>query len=217
MLLESLTRCRIIPNGDFEKGIAGMEYNDLIDWNYSLLVRYLPYGNPPIGEAFHINDTHYYNRFQSLYTYLQTQSVYSPGHPQSGYDSSCSQYLTTEKPVFTTANYVSLWIGGYGYTTSSRYHHAIYLTLSDDNETSRLELRLDRWEPIHRNNYNETEVGNDGNTWYRYTREIPANLDKSNLTVEIEHMHASWDFTTTASWFYLDNVYFSDANGNPVS
>ena len=201
------SRCRIIPNGDFEKGVAGLEYNDIIDWNYELAVHQ---GNPPIEKHFYTNNTHYYNRFQSLYTYIKTQSV----SPFPG-DNWVSQYLSTEQPAFTTADYVTLWIGGYGYTTSSRYDNHITLLLTDGNETSSVVLRLNRWETNY-NYYDETEIGNDGNTWYRYTREIPSYLDKSNLTVTIQHYQASWDLTTASSWFYLDNIYFSDALGNPV-
>jgi len=221
MITSLQTRCRIIPNGDFEKGIAGMEYNDIIDWNYSLIVGYAPYGNPPIGEAFCINDTHYYNRFQSLYTYLKTKSVYHPQHPQSGHDSVAYHYLSTEEPVFTTANYISLWIAGYTYTTSSRFMNHVELILTDGNETYVERLRFDGFvnavgHVVHYNHYNGTEIGNDGATWDRYTRQIPEYLDKSNLTVKIQHYQAAWDLTTTESGFYLDNIYFSDANGNPV-
>lgn len=201
------SRCRIIPNGDFEKGMAMMAENDIIDWNYELVVHQ---GNPPIEKHFYMNNTHYYNRFQSLYTYIKTQSV----SPFPG-DNWVSQYLSTEQPAFTTADYVTLWIGGYGYTTSSRYDNHITLLLTDGNETSSVVLRLNRWETNY-NYYDETEIGNDGNTWYRYTREIPSYLDKSNLTVTIQHYQASWDLTTASSWFYLDNIYFSDALGNPV-
>lgn len=201
------SRCRIIPNGDFEKGIAMMAENDIIDWNYELVVHK---GNLPIEKHFYINNTHYYNRFQSLYTYIKTQSV----APFPG-DALVSQYLRTEQPAFTTADYITLWIGGYGYTTSSRYDNHVALQLTDGNETSSVVLRLNRWE-MNYNYYDETEIGNDGNTWYRYTREIPSYLDKSNLTVTIQHYQASWDLTTTSSWFYLDNICFSDALGNPV-
>ena len=201
------SRCRIIPNGDFEKGIALMAENDIIDWNYELTVHA---GDPPLASDFYIVDTHYYNRFQSLYTYLTTESV--PPFPG---DAHVSQYLSTEQPAFTTADYVTLWVGGYGYTTSSRYDNHVTLQLTDGTGTYSVTLRLNRWETNY-NYFDETELGNDGNTWYRYTREIPSYLDKSNLTVTIQHHQASWDLTTTSSWFYLDNIYFSDANGNPV-
>ena len=201
------SRCRIIPNGDFEKGIAMMAENDIIDWNYELVVHK---GNLPIEKYFYINDTHYYNRFQSLYTYIKTQSV----SPFPG-DALVSQYLRTEQPAFTTADYVTLWIGGYGYTTSSRYDNYVALQLTDGTGYYSVTLRQNRWETSY-NYYDETEIGNDGNTWYRYTREIPSYLDKSNLTVTIQHYQGSWDLTTTSSWFYLDNICFSDALGNPV-
>jgi len=208
MITSLQTRCRIIPNGDFEKGVIGMTENDIIDWNYELAVHQ---GNPPISKAFIINGDYYYNRFQSLYTYMETESV--PPFPG---DSRASQYLSTEQPVFTTANNITLWVGGYGYTTSSRYYNYITLILTDGTEIYSEQLRMDRWDGLHVNYYNEQEIGNDGNTWYRYTRQIPEYLDKSNLTVTIQHYQHSWDLTTTSSWFYLDGVYFSDANGNPV-
>lgn len=213
--VESLmTRCRIIPNGDFEKGIAGTTWGAIIDWNYELAVHQ---GNPPIGKYFYINNTHYYNRFQSLYTWIKTKAVGS--HPS---DSRVSQYLSTEQPVFTTANYITLWISGYGYTTSSRYNNYVALELTDGTDTYYEKLHCHCWGnnegclPNNFDYYNEAETGNDGNTWYRYTREIPGYLDKSNLTVTIQHYQCSWDLTTTESWFYLDGVYFSDVNGNPV-
>jgi len=201
------SRCRIIPNGDFEKGVAMMVEDAIIDWNYELVVHK---GNLPIEKYFYINDTHYYNRFQSLYTYIKTQSV----SPFPG-DALVSQYLRTEQPAFTTADYVTLWIGGYGYTTSSRYDNYVALQLTDGTGYYSVTLRQNRWETNY-NYYDETEIGNDGNTWYRYTREIPSYLDKSNLTVTIRHYQGSWDLTTTSSWFYLDNICFSDALGNPV-
>jgi len=207
------TRCRIIPNGDFEKGIAMMNESDIIDWNYELVVHK---GNPPIGKYFYINNTHYYDRFQSLYTYLQTKAI----APFPG-DSVASQYLSTEQPVFTTANYISLWIEGYGYTTTSRFMNYVELILTDGNETYSETIRFDGFvnavgHVVHYDHYNATEIGNDGNTWYRYSRQIPNYLDKSNLTVTIRHYQSAWDLTTASSWFYLDGVYFSDANGNPV-
>ena len=58
--------------------------------------------------------------------------------------------------------------------------------------------------PTHYDYYDATATGADGQTWKRYTRAIPPEMDKSNLTVTIKHHRNSWDYTEAASWFRLD-------------
>jgi hypothetical protein len=157
-------------------------------------------------------DDYYFEGDKSLYSYLQTTSV-----PPSPGDNWVSQYLSTEQPVKTSADYITLWIGGDSYTTSSRYYWYIELILTDGTNTYSEILRADVWDPVHYDYYDATETGADGNTWKRYTREIPGSLDKSHLTIKIRHHQRSWDLTTASSWYRLDNIYFSDSQGNPLA
>ena len=204
-----------IPNGDFEKDPTGTSFNDITDWNYSIIVEH---GNSPTGDDLRIVDDYYFKGDKSLYSYLETTSV----SPWPG-DNVVAQDLSTEEPVCSTADYISLWIGGDGYTTSSRYYWRIELILTDGTNTYTEKLRCDCWglnegcSPDHFDYYNATGTGADGNTWKRYTRRIPDSLDKSNLTVTIRHRQASWDLTTASSWYRLDTIYFSDSEGNPYS
>ena len=71
---------------------------------------------PEINEAVIVDD-YYFTGDQSVYLHLQTDSVY-PDH------SNCraAQYLSTSEPLDTDADYVTIWVGGAGYTTSSRYY-----------------------------------------------------------------------------------------------
>jgi len=206
---------RIIPNGDFEKDTTGTEKDDISEWNYDIVVHQ---GNPPTGDNLQIVDDYYFKGDKSVYSYLQTTSV----SPSLG-DSRVSQYLSTEEPVSTTADYISLWIGGDGYTTSSRYAWHIALILTDGSDTYEEILRCHCWgnnegcTPNDYDYYDATETGADGNTWKRYTRSIPDGLDKSNLTVKVRHRQHSWDLTQASSWYRLDNIYFSDSEDNPLT
>ncbi|MCK4224584.1 MAG: dockerin type I repeat-containing protein [candidate division Zixibacteria bacterium] len=205
----------ILPNGDFERDTTGTEKDDISEWNYDIVVHQ---GNPPTGDDLQIVDDYYFKGVKSVYSYLQTTSV-----PKLGGDSRVTQYLSTEEPVSTTANYISLWVGGDGYTTSSRYHWYIGLCLTDGTNTHSEQLRCDCWgnnegcTPNHFDYYDATETGADGRTWKRYTRSIPDNIDKSNLTIKIEHYQSSWDYTSASSWYRLDYIYFSDSLGNPLT
>lgn len=203
----------IIPNGDFEMDPTGTSFNDISHWNHS---SYDAYG-ATYDENLEIVDDYYFSGNKSLYSYIKSNAG-TPLH-----DSCVYQYLWTENNVGTTSDYISLWIGGDGYTTSSRYFWWIKLYLTDGTNTYSEKLRCDCWEsnegcckPAHYDYYNATETGADGRTWKRYTRRIPDNLDKSNLTIKIEHLQRSWDWTSTSSWYRLDNIYFSDSQGNPL-
>lgn len=209
--LEASTACLspIIPNGDFEIDPTGTSYNDITNWNYYIIVHM---GNPPTGDDLQIVDDYYFKGEKSLYSYLQTTAV----PPWPG-DSIVSQYLLTEETVCTTADYITLWISGDSYTPSSRYWWYIQLILTDGNNTYSETLRYDSWDGTHYDYYNATETGADGNTWKRYTGTIPDSLNKSNLTVTVRHRQASWDLTTASSWYRLDNIYFSDSEGNPTA
>ena len=97
----------------------------------------------------------------------------------------------TEDPIRTSADYISFWIGGDDYTTSSRYYWYLRLQLTDGTNTQSYYLRCDCWglnegcTPNHYDNYDEIEIGADGRMWKRYTREIPDNICKSNLTIKL--------------------------------
>ena len=203
-----------IANGDFEPDPPGTEKSDITAWDYSLTAHD---GVPPTGDDLEIVDDYFFTGSQALYSYLQTTSTW----PDSSGNAS-SQYLTAETPVVTTADYVTLWVSGDGYTTSSRYKWRISLLLSDGASTETYDLRCDCWgnhegcNPNHYDYYDSTAVGADGRTWKRYTRAIPAGIDKSNLTVAIKHVEGSWDYTQASSWYRLDGIYFSDADGNAL-
>lgn len=203
-----------VPNGDFEKDPVGTSFNDISDWDYHISVHQ---GNPPTGDDLRIVDDYYFWGGKSLYSYLETTSL----SPPPG-DSWVSQYLLAEQPVATSADYVSLRIGGDDYTTSSRYAWYIALILDDGTKTYQEKLRCDCWgnnegcTPNHFDYYNDTEAGADGRTWKRYTRMIPDSLDKANLTVKVRHYQASWDLTQASSWYRLDGICFSDSLGNPL-
>lgn len=93
--------------------------------------------------------------------------------------------------------------------------------LSDGTRTHFEKVRCDCWgnnegcTPNHFDYYGATETGADGKTWKRYTVQIPDSLDKSKLTITIEHKQGSWDHSSTSSYYRLDEVYFSDSFGNP--
>jgi hypothetical protein len=198
-----------VPNGDFEKDPTGTSYNDISHWNHSSYDQY----DGIAGENMEIDDYYYFSGNKSLYSYVK-----SGGKKEN----MVYQYLWTENPVSTTSDYISLWIGGDDYTTSTRYWWRIELYLTDGTDTHYEILRCDCWginegcNPNHYDYYNATATGADGMTWKRYTRRIPDNLDKSNLTIKIRHPQRSWDYTTASSWYRLDNIYFSDSEGNPT-
>jgi hypothetical protein len=202
-----------IPNGDFETNPAGYSFNYISDWDNDSRRNH---GNPPIGDDLETVDDYYYEGDKSLYSYLQTDAV----PPWPG-DNVVTQSLMTEDPIRTSADYISLWIGGDDYTTSSRYYWGIQLQLSDGTNTYTDNLRCDCWglnegcNPNHYDYYATIETGADGRTWKRYTREIPGSICKSNLTIRIVHRQASWDLTQASSWYRLDNIYFSDSEGIP--
>ena len=202
----------IIPNGDFELDPTGTSFNDISNWNHSSEV---VYGSGSYDENLEIVDDYYFNRYKSLYSYVKS-------NVGGDFQVAVSQLFWTENPVSTTSDYITLWVTGDDYTTSSRYSWWIGLYLIDGNSTHFEKLRCDCWgnnegcTPNHFDYYNATQTGADGRTWKRYTRRIPDGIDKSNLTIKIEHRQGSWDHTSASSWYYLDTVYFSDANGNPV-
>ena len=152
------------------------------------------------------------NACKSVYSYVRSGS--------GNRNASVRQYFWIENPVHTACDYVTIWIGGDGYTTSSRYAWNITLILTDGINTHSEKLRCDCWgnnegcAPDHYDSYDAMETGCDGRIWKRYTREIPLNIDKSNLTIKILHLQDSWDWTSASSWYHLDNVYFSDSEGN---
>jgi hypothetical protein len=195
------------PNGDFEKDDPGTSYSAITDWDYQLTAEA---GNPPTGDDLDIVDDYYFTNDQSVYSYLQTTSV----SPFPG-NSRASQYLVTETPINTTANTVQLWIGGDGYTTSSRYAWYISLILTDGTNTYEEKLRCDCWgnnegcTPNHYDHYDRTKTGADGTTWKRYTVEIPDDIDKSELTIKVRHSQESWDLTAASSWYRLDAIRLS--------
>ena len=202
----------IIPNGGFEKDSTGTSFDDLSDWDHDLVVHK---GNPPIGDEHRIVDDYHFKRIKSLYSYLKTKSV-----PPNPGDNWVSQYTVRETAAFTTADYVTVWLSGDGYTTSSRYAWHIELVFTDGVDTVYDRIRCDCWgnnegcNPNHFDYYEGTAVGADGRTWKRYTVPIPGTIDKSNITVKVRHFQASWDGTQASSWFRLDHVYFSDASGD---
>jgi outer membrane protein assembly factor BamB len=202
----------IIPNGGFEKDTTGTSFNDLTDWDYELIVNK---GNPPIGDDLYVVDDYYFERVKSVYSYLKTKSI-----PPNPGDNWVSQYLKREGPAFTTADYLTVWISGDGYTTSSRYAWHIELVVTDGVNTYAERIRCDCWgsnegcNPNHFDYFDESRTGEDGRTWKRYTITIPGNIDKSNVTVKVKHFQASWDGTQASSWYRIDDVYFSDSVGN---
>lgn len=155
----------------------------------------------------------------------QDKSVFSSVTTNSGSTGgylNVFQYFWTEQPISTDCNYVTLWVSGDGYTTSMRYAWHIALVLSDDVNTNTDIIRCDCWglnegcNPNHYDYYGGTATGADGRTWKRYTRAIPSQITKNNLTIKIEHEQAAWDGSTAGSWYRLDNVYLSDASGQLI-
>jgi len=202
----------ILPNGSLEEDTIGTSFDDITDWDHVMIVHN---GNPPV-EYLEIVGDYYYEGQQSLYSYVQTYDL-TIG------DAVVSQYFETEQPLSTTADYITLWLSGAGYNTSSRYYWRVVLVLTDGTVTHEYILRCDCWglnegcNPNHYDYYDATKTGADGKTWNRYTRSIPGDLDKSNLTVKIRHRQASWDGTQADSWYRLDYIYFSDADGNALT
>ncbi len=197
----------IPPNGGFEADAVGTTFSAITDWDHSSTGAIL-------AEDLEIVDDYYLSGSQSVYTLLRSGG----GLNNTGY-----QYLSTENPVSTTADYVTVWIGGEGYTTSSRYSWRVRIKLTDGTNNYTEYLRCDCWgnnegcTPNHYDYYDATTTGADGTTWKRYTRAIPAELDKSSLTVEIQHTQVSWDWTQATSWYRVDGIYFSDSGGNPIA
>lgn len=202
-----------IPNGDFEEDTTGTSFNDISDWNDTSYIWYCV-GDCNYDENLEIVDDYYFHGNKSLYSYLKS-NVGVAHHVN------VIQWFWTENPLNTTSDYISLWISGDGYTTSSRYFWYIGLILTDGTNTYEEILRCDCWgnnegcTPNHFDYYDATETGADGRTWKRYTRKIPDGIDKSNLTIKFEHEQGSWDGTKASSWYRLDNIYFSDSLGNP--
>jgi len=197
-----------IPNGLFEFDPAGFSFDSISYWNHS---SYDSYG-ATYDEILEIVDNYYFSGSNSVYSWIQSNTG-TPLH-----DSAVFQNLWTKYPVATASDYITLWVSGQGYTTSSRYRWYISLILTDGTNTYSEKLREKDVEPMHPDdydNYNATATGADGNTWKRYTRLIPDYLDKSNLTVIIQHSQSSWDYSSTSSWYHLDSVYFSNSQGNP--
>jgi hypothetical protein len=150
---------------------------------------------------------------KSVYSYMYANS-YSAGYV-NGF-----QYFWTEQPISTDCTYVTLYISGDSYTISDRYAWHIAIVFTDDVNTVTDTIRCDCWgenegcNPNHYDYFSATTTGADGRTWKRYTRQIPSQINKHNLTIKIEHEQASWDYSIATSWYRLDEVYLSDAGGN---
>ena len=200
----------ILLNGDFEKDTTGTSFDDISDWSDS---SYDDYGT--YAEQLEIVDDYYFHGSKSVYSHVRS----NVGASEWSY---AYQWLWTENALNTVSDYITLWVGGDGYTTSFRYSWWIRLILSDGTNAHYDTLKCDCWgdnegcRPNHFDYLDATETGADGRTWKRYTRRIPDSIDKSNLTIKIEHRQRSWDWTQASSWYRLDYIYFSDSLGNPL-
>ena len=65
--------------------------------------------------------------------------------------------------------------------------------------------------------YNQTATGDDGRTWYRYTVEIPLAYRNGPITIGLGTFIRNYSGFIRGARAYFDNVYLSDAGGNPYT
>ena len=196
-----------MPNGSFELDSVGTAFGNISAWDHSA-------DGPIVVRHCEVVDTHHFAGNKAVYFFLQSGGqIYN----------STSQTLEMEQAIDAApASHISLWITDEGYTTPSRYTWRIGLVLTDGTTTHSEYLRCDCWglnegcNPDHYDYFNAITAGSDGRQWKRYTRAIPEGMDKSKLTVKVIHIQVSWDYTIGQSWFFLDGLYPSDADGIPI-
>ncbi len=146
------------------------------------------------------------------------------------------KYAMTHVPVLPTSDYVTVWLRpvdpqpytceqGDNYDARNIIEMVFSMAPSGERTFDRLAYHgteinacSAHVDPEHFLNetYDEASEGRDGETWYRYTRRIPSNLRDSPLRIGVGVRHFQNWTSTGGTVVYFDDIFFSDAGGNPA-
>lgn len=193
----------LIPNSGFEEGILGevpthwtAEYTIREDARPGICIHDLEKSDVAYYEGSHSLYGRAYFRTTEYIVVIPSGVVYTWAH---------SEYVNASYATTATIFMRDISVKhppGWGWNT--------YIQLVLDDGVNHVTHNLyQHGQTIRYNTYDATALGADGQTWYRYTRDIPSNLDKTHLRVSILWIASSWYWypgAVTEISSHVDNV-----------
>ena len=194
-----------VPNGGFEQGTLGQVPTSWVEHDSCK-------GPGTCTHEMKTVNTRYYEGSRSLY--LHSRNV------DGGIRTSHVTYTTA-----WTANYINSpgsdsvrWrmrdISA-THTTYWGWGTQIWLCFTDGVNTAYVTDIWYKGESKNDHFYDNIVTGADGNNWFEYTREIPANIDKTNMKIGIMNIAGCWSWYGYYSdlKFYVDKVELLQSPG----
>ncbi|HTZ18473.1 MAG TPA: LamG-like jellyroll fold domain-containing protein, partial [Dissulfurispiraceae bacterium] len=199
-------------NNDFESDPSGTVPPGITGWSFDFYTANdgdtIHGTGPNVVHQLNITTDRSYSGTKSVYSFIRNVG----GGGGGDYNTRHATHDLRSTSFSTSSDTLYLWRSDVSYTTSSRYYWRLDVILSDGTNLSDISLACQDWgnsEGCAGNTYDNhdmTDIGADGQTWYRHPIVIPANLDRSKLAITIRHQQDSWDGTSAESTVYYDLV-----------
>lgn len=125
-------------------------------------------------------------------------------------------------PFSAPSRHITIWTSGHEWSTPSRFNFMNRLYFSNGsmdplNPDEVVNLFRRHWRSSNDfDNRVETRTGSDGNTWSRYTVEVPTGIDTNNMSVAFVNWYDTWDCHRGWGRVSVDSFQFTDPDGTPL-
>lgn len=212
-----------VTNLSFEQDAPGTKQNNITGWRYiSESGRRGANENVADEQAEIVSGSHF-DGDQALRLGIKSDNR---GACQGGLRRG-RQYLVANKgaPMKAPSGFITVWIRNQQWSSPSRHefnHAFVFNNGVFDNwkghgqPVAVKEFFKQRWDGSDTDEVKEERQGSDGETWKRYTVEIPGSVEKTSMSFAFRNWMDTWDCNSGWGRATIDAVAFTDSEGVPV-